>query len=337
MKRTYGLVLALAAVVIITTGCGSSSGDKRTGGGADMAAVGSSEQQTTKSLGETSGLPASGGASQDGLSAAAPAVAARAGGATTPPVEQSNGQPSQAYQRKIIYNVFLDLTVKDVQSSFSRIAILATVNGGFVVDSNFRTEGNQQRAALTIRVPAESHQSVLEQIRGLALKLDSEKAGSNDVTEEFVDLQSRQRTLEATEAQLLLLLGQARSVPDILTVQERLNTVRSDIERVKGRLVMYGRLTELATIQIQLKPEPAPVAKPAAAPDNPLLAGLWRGWHASTAVVGALAVGIVTVAAFSWWLIPVALLLIWLVRRETRRRASAPRAGTAPAADASTG
>ena len=277
----------------------------------------------------------------DGRSAAGLASAPSAGDAARAPEAapgSSGGATAQAanqalpplVDRKLIFNVSLDLTVKDVQSGFERIAQIADANGGLVAESSVRQEGDQRRATITIRVPSDRYLEVLGQIRGLAVKVETERSTANDVTEEFTDLQSRQRNLEATEQQLLVFLGQAKTIQEVLQVQDRLTSTRAEIEKIKGRINLLTRLTDLATIQAHLRPE-APVAK---APDKDTrpLEALRAGWTASLDVLSGVAVVALTVAAFSWWLLPFALLGLWLLRREQRRRAVPPQVPTGPGA-----
>ena len=261
----------------------------------------------------------SGGAPSVAASVAADRAAgdAQSREAAAPAAQGQSGAPLPGSERKVISNVFLDLVMKDVQSGFERIGAIAEANGGLVAESNVRREGDEQRATITIRVPAGRYQDVLGQIRGLAVRVESERANANDVTEEYTDLQSRQRNLEAAEAQLLVLLGQAKNIQEVLQVQDRLNSTRAEIERVKGRINLLTRLTDLATIQAQLRPESASVHRDA---DGGLLAALERGWNASTVVLGSVLVAVLTAAAFSWWLLPLAALAAWIARRELRRR-----------------
>jgi hypothetical protein len=252
--------------------------------------------------------------------AAVAAAAAPAPAREAPRTAESGGAPTQTTDRKIIHTLFLDLVVKDVQAEFQKIALIAEQSGGFVAESSLRQENNQRRASITIRVPAGRHQDVLSQIRGLATKVESERATANDITEEFTDLESRRRNLEAAEQQLLVFLGQAKTIQEVLQVQDRLNSTRAEIERIRGRQNLLNRLSELATIQIQLRPEAAPAKADVGGGPS---AALRRGWEASTELLGGVALGLLTAAAFSWWLVPVVLVVAWLARR-TLRRAGRP-------------
>jgi uncharacterized protein YjeT (DUF2065 family) len=95
---------------------------------------------------------------------------------------------------------------------------------------------------------------VLSDLRGLAQEVRSESSNTSDVSEEFADLEARMRNLGATESRLLELLGRATSIGDILIVQDRINAVRLESERVQGRIQLLNDLSDLATIEVFLRP-----------------------------------------------------------------------------------
>lgn len=178
-----------------------------------------------------------------------------------PPLPELSG-------RKIIRNASISLGVEDVLASVQRVESIATGAGGFVSESSVFVEPPveplreeierprpTQSATVTIRVPASSYASVMQQLRDIAgAEVQSETSTSSDVSEEFADLQARLRNLEATEARYLELLGRAEAIPDILALQDRINGVRLEIERTQGRINLLNDLTDLATISVHLRP-----------------------------------------------------------------------------------
>jgi hypothetical protein len=320
--RWRGLLLASVGLVLVVTACEGAANTKSapSGGSGNASAVDQAPRPAVTPAGARS--------------VAAPtttAAPAQAGAA-----EQAQGQgqtaPLPGLDRKIIYDVTLDLTVKDTRDAFTRVGSLASGSGGFIAESNVRQESDQIRADVTIRVPVDRYLDVLNQLRGIAVKINSEKSSANDVTEEYTDLQSRQRTLEATEQQLMTLLQQAKSVQDVITVQDKLTAVRTDIDKITGRLNLLGHLTDLATIHLTLRPDVPVLVKYDSrielrqawpVPRNAAITALSRGWEASTLVLGAIGAALLTAIAFGWWLAPVALALLWYRRRTTGSRPQA--------------
>lgn len=180
--------------------------------------------------------------------------------------------PPSTVDRKIVRRATVQITVDDVASAVQRVEDAARSAGGFVSSSNISVEDlpkppdappdepapKRQTATVTLRVPAESYDSVLRQIRGIAKEVKAESSDASEVTEEYTDLQSRLRNLQSVEGQYLQLLARAQSIQDILTVQDRLNSVRSEIEQVQGRINLLNDLTDMATITVNLTPPPPP-------------------------------------------------------------------------------
>jgi hypothetical protein len=169
------------------------------------------------------------------------------------------GAPSIA-DRKVTRSATLRLSVDDIPSALQQVEDLAALEGGFVSSSNIVTgsgDGAERSGFVTIRVPAEAYTRVIRQLRDIAGEVESESSQATEVTEEYTDLQSRLRNLEATEARYLELLGRAQTVDEILAVQDRVNSTRAEIEQVVGRLSVLNDLVDLATITVELTVPPA--------------------------------------------------------------------------------
>lgn len=229
---------------------------------------------------------------------------------------------ASSIDRKIVSTASIQMQVENVGGSFEEVGRIATAAGGFVASSSFSNRGDDQVASVTIRVPAESYQSVLGSLRNLGVKVDAESSDANDVTEQYTDLGSRLRTLEATESQLLTLLERAETISDILTVQDRLNYTRGEIEQVKGRMQLLDDLTSLATITVHLQPV---VAGNGGGPSEgvDLGAEVAEAWDASMEFLGEVAAGVVRVVVFAWWVPVAGVPLLLVYKAMTRNRPQA--------------
>lgn len=150
--------------------------------------------------------------------------------------EEEGGSPSE---RLVIKSGTLSLLVKAVRESVDQMQKLAADLEGFVVDSQITVVDEKKenlRATVTIRVPSEKFDEALKTLKDSALKVTSERTSGQDVTEEYTDLQSRLRNLEATEAQLLKIMERAGEIKDVLSVQQELTRVREQVEKTKGRI-----------------------------------------------------------------------------------------------------
>ena len=164
----------------------------------------------------------------------------------------------QVAERKVVTTGSIALEVEDVESAITDVRAIAEGLGGFVEQLSSSGEGDRQRASMTIRVPQDQFFSALERIEPFG-KVLSRNLGSEDVSEQFIDLEARLKSALRQEESFLTLLQRAESVSDVLTVERELSRVRSEIERLQGRLNLLERRTALATLTVSLSP-PAPVA-----------------------------------------------------------------------------
>ena len=235
-------------------------------------------------------------------------------------------------ERMVIKNADLSIVVDDPTVSMDRITRLAEEMGGFVVSANLsqmRLENGEEvpSANIMIRVPATRFNEALDRIRGESDQLPQhENINSQDITSEYVNLESRLRNLEAAEAQLTEIMGSATKTEDVLSVYNELVSVREQIEVIKGQMQYYEQSVALSAISTQL------VANEAV---QPVTVG---GWQPGAAVRRAIQTLINTLEGLVnmviWlvvYLLPVLLavfiifglpviLLIWGIRSWRRRR-----------------
>lgn len=229
-----------------------------------------------------------------------------------------SSQDQSNLDRKIIQTASLDLQVEDVADAFRRVGQIASAAGGFVFESSSSYAGERPQADITIRVPAEQYESVLEELRGLAVKVERENSKAQDVTEEYIDLQAQLRNNQAIESRYIELLDRAQNITEVLTVQDRLDQVRLETERVQGRINAINTLVDLGTISVHL--EAPPVAEPKSEVNVDPLKAAGRSWEGSLIFLRAICAAFLVVVVFLWWLLPVAVVAgiglgYWLLRR----------------------
>ena len=123
---------------------------------------------------------------------------------------------------------------------------------------------------MTVRVPAEKLEDALAQFRALAVDVENQRVDSQDVTEEYVDLEARLTNMQRTERELQELLesrSETGKTSDILEVHRELTNIRAQIEQIQGRMQYLENLSAMATVQIQLTPD---------ALMQPVVVGGWR-------------------------------------------------------------
>ncbi|MCS6845646.1 MAG: DUF4349 domain-containing protein [Caldilineales bacterium] len=161
--------------------------------------------------------------------------------------------------RKVIYNASMVLIVRDTEAAARQVSELATSLGGYVADMNgYRGTDNILRYTITLRVPAEQFEATRAALRALAVRVENETMNTNDVTDQYYDLEARLRVLRATENELLALLRETRErggkVEDIMAIYRELNSVQSEIESLQGQLNRLDKLVAFSTITVELRP-----------------------------------------------------------------------------------
>jgi len=147
----------------------------------------------------------------------------------------------------------MSLVVEDVARSIDQISDLAKSLDGYVVTSGVWRNNETINGSISIRVPVESFDATIIALRGLASKVTSETTSSEDVTEEYVDLDAKLRNLQATEEQLLRIMEKAEKIEDVLAVQRELTQVRGEIEQTQGRMQYLERTSSSSLIEINLQ------------------------------------------------------------------------------------
>ncbi len=223
--------------------------------------------------------------------------------------------------RRLVRTVDLELTVRHTTEAAQQLERLAARLGGYVANVDGQRQEELMRWTLSLRVPPERLDEALAAAKAMAVRVDREQQKVEDVTDQYVDLDARLRTLTATEAELRGLLAESRQrqrkVEDIMAVYTELTEIRSQIERIQGQLLSLQKLIAFSTLNIGLNPE---------ASARPLVT---EGWQPGDTVRGSARTLIDILHALGDFvifavivLLPVGLILvlaIWLLRRLWRR------------------
>lgn len=164
------------------------------------------------------------------------------------------------------------------QEAERRALDLVEVAEGYIERSSTVEDLAGRRAtSITARVPEAAFARVLGQFEGLG-KVRHRDVESEDVTEQYIDLTAYVRNRETQEARLLEIMRQARSVSEIMQVENELQRVRAAIDAGRGRLRHYESVAAMSTIILTLREEGTSAV-------TPLRAGFW--WEVYRAFVGS--------------------------------------------------
>ena len=140
--------------------------------------------------------------------------------------------------------------------------------GGYVEDQSVHNGSNYasrryRSANLTVRIPEEKADQFTSDISGLA-NVVSQNLRREDITLNYVAIESRQKALQAEETRLLALIDKAANLSELLQLEKRLTEIRSELETVTSQLKLYDNLVDYSTIQLEISEvkEYTPTEKP---------------------------------------------------------------------------
>ena len=192
-----------------------------------------------------------------------------------PPQDSAPG--ALASMHMIIKNAEIKLLVTDTDIAIDRATQVVGDAGGYIVSSRVWSQPhydgkNYKYAAITIGIPVQEFEHTLSRLRGLSVQVLDETASGEDVTNQFVDLQSQLTNLEATRERIKMFLDSAKTVDEALRINQELSVIESQIEQIKGQMNYLEDRSAYSTITINLEPELPelePVVTPTPNPWNP--------------------------------------------------------------------
>jgi hypothetical protein len=232
---------------------------------------------------------------------------ARGGGGEAAPA-------AEALARKIIYNSGIEIVADDLAKADEQLRQLVKSEKGYIANSELLgVTGSQRQARWTIRIPVDRFDSFREAILKLGeVKRDS--IDSQDVTDQFYDLEARIKNNKAEEESLRKLLEQAKDHTQMLALRQELNRVRSELDVQQGQLKRLDQLSALATFNVTIHERRGYVP-----PETPAFGTrLERTFGDSLTALRSFGEGaVIVVVAVAPWLGVVALAIapFWVLRR----------------------
>jgi hypothetical protein len=176
------------------------------------------------------------------------------------PAPESASLPpgSVAIDQKLIKTGSINLEVTAVPSTVDQLGEIALRNGGYLSSSSQSGSSSDRiSATVVVRIPAAAFENTVAEIKSLGT-VRSVSLNTQDVTEEYVDLQAQKEALQRQLDQYNHIMEKAESVEDILKIQVELGKAQTELDRIEGRLRYMDNRGDLATLSVYLQ-EPAPI------------------------------------------------------------------------------
>ena len=169
-----------------------------------------------------------------------------------------SGNSSQLIERKIQKNARAQIEVKDIDLAISKVEKIIKKFQGETINSNRGgADIGDPYANISFRIPVESLEDVLKEIIDISTKIIREEIYTNDVTEEFIDVEAKLLNMKSTESRFKELLLKTTTVTEILEVETQLTRIRGEIDGLEGRLKYLNQTTSTSRIDLNLQQEPS--------------------------------------------------------------------------------
>jgi hypothetical protein len=302
LRAAVLLLFLILLMPLAACGAVSELSENAQDGGGDAGASGGGEDVAMKEGGP------------EGAAVGTDADVPSSGGSVSESSTAGDLTASGAFGSKVVKSADLGVRAGDVRVVAEAAQRVAANNGGSVLQSQISGSDDAVSAYMTLSVPSEEFEGVLEELRGLGKEVVRDTVSGQDVTEEFVDLESRERNLLAAEESLLELYGRAETVEDTLTIERELTNIRGQIEQVQGRLEYLENRTAFSQITVSVEPIAGPKPEPAGWEPAAVAA---KAWDASLAVLQGIATAVIVALVFGWWVLPLLIggYLWWRHRR----------------------
>jgi hypothetical protein len=173
------------------------------------------------------------------------------------------------HNRKMIWNGDIKFQVENVTNSTNNISEIVTEKGGFVSNLNLTSTNYKISNNITIRIENSKFHELINSLKGESIFLEKEEITSNDVTAEFVDIESRLKTKkEVRNRYITILKTKTGKVKDIIAAEEAIRKITEEIEAKEGRLRYLKDKVNFSTVKLNIyqkvdyKAEPTVFEKP---------------------------------------------------------------------------
>ncbi len=249
MKMKINLWYGLILLSLLLTSCGSSGTDKPSDDGMMYAAAPEEAEYSRSQMNEIS--------TADQSYDVVPEAEAAAGEAPVNATDAAAPAVNDLAARKMIRRANLAVETEEFDALLAtveeKIAALGGYTESFDVSNNANYFGSQSHryAAMTVRIPEDNYDLFLNNVAEVSNVLSRHET-VQDVTLQYVDIESHKKVLLTEQERLITLLEQADNIEDIIVIERRLSEVRYQIESMESQLRTYDNLIDYSTINLSI-------------------------------------------------------------------------------------
>lgn len=244
-KRLLTFMLAIATIISLT-GCGSSSELAAYDNGGYSAGYGNSKSQSVMAASYDEAYDSSMVAYEEDMADSyneAPASAVE------------NSENVNTTNRKLIKSVTMSVETKDFDALVNNLHNSIETLGGYIEymdtynGSAYSSKQRARSASITARIPADKLSGFVNTV-GEEANITNKTESVEDVTLNYVDMESHKNMLIAERDRLTELLESAETIEDMITIEDRLTQIRYEIDSMESQLRTYDNQVDYSTVFI---------------------------------------------------------------------------------------
>lgn len=173
------------------------------------------------------------------------------------PAGSSLGGAAQYQGQKLIRKVNLSVETKEFDALMPALNTQIGQLGGYIENmetyngSRYSDYRGSRYARMTIRIPKAQLDGFLETVSGIC-NVVRQNESADDVTLNYVDMESRRNTLRTEQERLLAFLEKAQSIEEIITIEDRLSNVRYQLESMEAQLRTIDNRVDYSTVDLDI-------------------------------------------------------------------------------------
>ena len=227
-----------------------------------------------------------------------------------------NTAESDVIKKKIIKDGRLGMDVRNLSASKTNIDTIVRNLGGYYDNESLSNNDYATAYDLKIRIPSDKFEILIEKIESGEGEVSYKEIDARDVTEEFIDLETRLGNKQKYLTRYQELLRNAKNIKEILDIEEKIRVLEEEIESTTGRLKYLNDQVNYSTLELNISQKKAFKYTPPFRQNffEKLKQSLSRGWY-----------GFVDLFFFllsNWAVLILLAVLIWLWIKYRKRRKS---------------
>lgn len=167
--------------------------------------------------------------------------------------EQETDQ--MAANRKLIKTVSMDVETEEFDSLIVKLQGRIGGLGGYVESSSTNNSSyyinNGRYANYVIRIPSDKLDELVGNVTELA-NVTWKEENVQDITLRYIDIESHKIALQTEQDRLLILMEQAETVEDLITIESRLSEIRYQIQSYESTLRTYDNQVNYSTLHLAI-------------------------------------------------------------------------------------